>query len=222
MIGAASDSAVPGSGIGLARMVERDGSAAHGYPARLAAHDAPLHDLADALHQLGALHARHPGVVDQTMNGIDDPRIRPWLRTAAAAFAEERGYLIRLSAAAGPPPGTPGQAAAEVAMTAQRHAVDLLGQSVRPGCALGAAIALVLDWAAIRRPLDMAAMRLDLPLAPSGLPSCLETVRMIETIDGEAPMVRAMTFGVEQLLAQHRGLWDLLEARAEARRPLRR
>ena len=28
---------------------------------------------------------------------------------------------------------------------------------------------------------------------------------------------RAMAFGARQLLAQHRGLWDLLEARASAR-----
>lgn len=221
MTGAASDRVAPGPGIGLARIVEHDGSAAHAYLARLALNNRPLHDLADALHQLGALHARHPGLVDQAMNGIDDPHIRPWLRTAAAAFAGERAYLIRLAAAAGPPPGTPGQAAAEAAMTAQRHAIDLLGASVRPGCALGAAIALVLDWPAIRRSLDMAAARLDIAPAPLDLPTCFETVRMIEAIDGEAPMVRAMTFGMQQLLAQHRGLWALLDARADARRALR-
>lgn len=221
VMGAASDRTVPGPGIGLARMVDHDGSAAHAYPGRLALDQPPLQDLADTLHQLGALHARHPGVVDQAMNGIDDPRIRPWLRTSAAGFAEERAYLIRLAAAAGPPPGTPGQAAAEAAMTAQRHAIDLLGQSVRPGCALGAAVALVLDWSAIRRPLDSAAIRLGIEPVPLGLPTRIETVRMIEDAGGEAPMVRAMTFGVQQLLAQHRGLWDLLDARADARRALR-
>ena len=29
--------------------------------------------------------------------------------------------------------------------------------------------------------------------------------------------VRALTFGAEQLLTQHRGLWQLLESRAAAR-----
>jgi len=34
---------------------------------------------------------------------------------------------------------------------------------------------------------------------------------------GPPALERAIMFGVQQLLVQHRGLWDLLEARAEAR-----
>lgn len=217
MIAVAGDDAAAGPATGLARMVATDGSAAHPFVARLATADTRPHDLADTLHQLGGLHARHPGVIDHVMNGNADPAVRQWLRDAAAAFADERAYLVRLAAAAGPAPSTPGQAAAEGAMTAQRHAIDLLAQSSRPGCALGTATALVLDWPAIRVPLDRAAARLDVEPPPANLPSAQETVRLLDAAADDPARARAITFGVQQLLAQHRGLWDLLDARAHAR-----
>lgn len=201
----------------LARIVRADGSAGHVAPDRLSRNNALLRDIADALHQLCSLHGRHPGVVDHAARADVHPAATPWLEQAAAAFAEERAYLIRVSAAAGPPPGTPGQAAAEAALAAQRHAIDLLARSGRPGCALGAAIAVTLDWAVIRRPLDAAAIRLGLETIPLTLPSPAQTLRLIDQVTDAAPIERAMTFGLQQLLAQHRGLWDLLLARAESR-----
>ena len=201
----------------LSRIVLADGSAEHDAPARLSRADALLRDIADALHQLCSLHGRHPGVVDHAARCELHPAAADWLEQAATAFADERAYLIRVSAAAGPPPGTPGQAAAEAALAAQRHAIDLLARSVRPGCALGAAIGVTLDWAVIRRPLDAAALRLGLETLPSALPSPAQTLRLVDAMAAEAPIERAMTFGLQQLLAQHRGLWDLLSARAESR-----
>ncbi|MEP9400954.1 DUF6975 family protein [Sphingomonas silueang] len=217
MIAAAGDNAASSPGNGIARMVATDGTAAHRFPARLAERMPPPQDVADTLHQLAGLHARHPGVVGHALRGAAGDLAGPWLRTAAAAFADERGYLVRLAAAAGPAPSTPGHAAAEAAMSAQRHAVDLLAQSARPGCAIGTAAALVLDWPAIRLPLDRAALRLGIEPLESALPTAIETVRLIDLLARDAVPVRAMTFGVQQLLAQHRGLWDLLEARADAR-----
>ncbi|KQM27093.1 hypothetical protein ASE57_08900 [Sphingomonas sp. Leaf11] len=201
----------------LSRIVLADGSAGHVAPDLLSRGDALLRDVADALHQLCSLHGRHPGVVDHAAGSELHPSAAPWLAQAAAGFAEERAYLIRVSAAVGPPPGTPGQAAAEAALAAQRHAIDLLARSVRPGCALGAAIAVTLDWPEIRRPLDAAAIRMGLETMPVTLPSTAQTLRLIDTVTAEAPVERAMTFGLQQLLAQHRGLWDLLVARAESR-----
>ncbi len=217
MIAVADDDKAAGPAIGLARMVAADGTAAHRFPPRLARGHVPPQDVADALHQLAALHARHPGVIDHVMNGQTDPALQPWLRTAAAAFADERAYLVRLAAAAGPAPSTPGQAAAEAAMAAQRHAIDLLAQSTRPGSAIGTAAALVLEWPAIRLPLDAAASRLGIAPVPSDLPSSDDTLRLLDSLATGPGIVRAMAFGVQQLLAQHRGLWDLLAARAEAR-----
>jgi hypothetical protein len=37
------------------------------------------------------------------------------------------------------------------------------------------------------------------------------------TVADSPSFERAMSFGAQQLLAQHRGLWDLLEARQAAR-----
>lgn len=201
----------------LARIVLADGSAGHAAPLQLMRADAALRDIADALHQLCTLHGRHPGVVDHAARATGSPIATEWLDSAASAFADERAYLVRVSAAAGPPPGTPGQAAAEAALATQRHAIDLLSRSVRPGCALGAAIGMTLDWPVIRRPLDAAAERLGLEVASCALPPSAQTMRLIEAVAADAPVERAMTFGLQQLLAQHRGLWDLLAARAASR-----
>ena len=49
----------------------------------------------------------------------------------------------------------------------------------------------------------------------------VEFARQIDALLAQSPTApgveRAMLFGAEQMLAQHRGLWHLLEARASAR-----
>ena len=94
---------------------------------------------------------------------------------------------------------------------------ETLALSERNGCALGAATALIGDWWPIRRLLDRAAARggIDTP-APS-LPDEASVVAVIDDLAGAAPAARALAFGGEQLLLQHRAVFDLLEARAEAR-----
>lgn len=173
-------------------------------------------DLADAVHLISGLHGRQPGVIDHARERATDPAIRAWLDKAAAGFAEERAYLMRTVVAAGPLPSTPGQAACEAAMIGQRHALDMLARSDRSGCALGAALALVLDWRAVRAVIDAAAQRFGVALIPPALPSARQALAL--AADGGSPAVeRAMVFGAQQLLVQHRGLWSLLEARSEAR-----
>jgi hypothetical protein len=124
---------------------------------------------------------------------------------------------VRIVAAAGPLPSTPGHAESEAAAHAQRHALDMLAQSDRAGCAAGAALALAIDWAAIRGVLDAAAHRLGVQALPSALPPAQETVTVVDALSRQPAIERAMLFGAQQLFAQHRGLWDLLEARASAR-----
>ncbi len=52
----------------------------------------------------------------------------------------------------------------------------------------------------------------------SALPDPTETVQLADSLGSEAPAIqRAVNFGAEQILAQHRGLWNLLEAREAAR-----
>ena len=201
----------------LVQIVHADGSGTHATPERLSRGGVAIRDVADALHQLCTLHGRHPGVVDLATSATSNAAADEWLAHAGAAFVEERAYLIRVAAAAGPPPGTPGQAAAEAALATQRNAIDLLSRSIRPGCALGAAIAVTLDWPVIRRTLDAAADRMGIDIIPCTLPSPADTRQLIEAVAVNAAVERAMTFGIQQLVAQHRGLWDLVAARAESR-----
>lgn len=194
-----------------------DGSARH--PHLRALRGAALHrrDLADAVHHIARLHGRHPGLVDYAAAHAHRPVECEWLEAAAEAFVGERAYLVRLVAAAGPLPSTPGHAESEAAAAAQRHALDMLAQSDRAGCATGAAIALAIDWIAIRAVLDRAAASFGVEPAPARLPIPEETVSVVDALAREAAHERAMLFGAQQVFAQHRGLWDLLEARASAR-----
>jgi hypothetical protein len=176
-----------------------------------------LPDLADAVHYLTMLHGRHPGVIDHAATRSTDNAARNWLVQTTAAFADERSYLTQVAVAVGPIPSTAGQADCEAAVSHQRHALDILAQSDRRGTAMGAAAALLLDWAAVRRVLDAAAIRAGVEPQPCTLPDRKATLAMVGAIGGSDAMDRALQFGARQLIAQHRGLWDLLAARADVR-----
>jgi hypothetical protein len=89
--------------------------------------------------------------------------------------------------------------------------------SERNGCALGAATALIGDWWPVRRLLDRAAARAGLDCPAPSLPDELSMIEVIDTVAVSPASGRALAFGGEQMLLQHRALFDLLEARAEAR-----
>lgn len=200
----------------LLACVAEHGSATHKWLGGdgLAAGAESARNLTDAVHVLCALHGRHPGIVDHAAGRSTAPAARAWLATAGETMTAERAHLARLSVAAGPIPSTPGGAGSEAAIHAQRGALATLAQSDRQGCALGAALAFAADWAAIRPLLDGFARRLGLELPPSGLGS-RETLRSVA--DDAVAHERAVLFGAQQLALQHRALWDLLEARAQAR-----
>jgi hypothetical protein len=203
----------------LAALVAGEGSAGHRFAQRLSAGTPAMRDLADVVHQLCLLHARHPDVIEQAAAQSVEPATTAWLAHALEGFAAERAYIVRLVAAVGPLPSTPGQAASEAAVASQRHALDMLAQSNRTGCADGTALALVLDWPGIRAVLDLAARRLGIAVAPNALPPYHDTLAVIDLLGSRLSVERAMLFGAQQMLAQHRGLWDLIEARASAREP---
>lgn len=204
---------------GLLALVANDGSAAHRYLASGAMMHGPdaARNAADAVHHLALLHARHPGILDHAVSRTADPAARSLIEAMAEAFAAERHLLTRLVVSVGPLPSTPGQAEAESAVLAQHHAIDMLGLSDRNGCATGAALALVADWAAIRPTLDHCAGRLgvDEPATWLAPPPALASV--LADVEFGIAAERAMLFGAQQIVAQHRGLWDLLEARSIAR-----
>ena len=202
----------------LAR-VEALGSVDHPYRRALMAASGPnaARDLADAVHLFCSLYGRHPGLIELALQNCPAGPVRDWLREASDAYERERLYLVRLTAAVGPLPSTPGAAETESALVAQRHAIETLARSERRGCALGAATALMADWSSVRAVLDRAADRMGMQRPAMILPDHNSIVAVIgEGVEG-LPGERALGFGGEQLLLQNRGLFDLLEARAAAR-----
>ena len=202
----------------VARVAEY-GLAGHPHAVHLASASGPLaaRDLADAVHLLCSLYGRHPGLVELALGHAPAGPVRDWLAAASDAFERERLYLVRLTAAVGPLPSTPGSAETESVLGAQRHAIETLALSERRGCALGATTALVADWGAVRFVLDRAALRMGVEVPACLLPDAEAVLTVIRAaIDGIAAE-RALGFGGEQLLLQNRGLFDLLEARASAR-----
>lgn len=202
----------------LAR-VAGEGSARHPYLNSLLEASGPHsgRDLADAVHLLCSLHGRYPGLIEVALQRCPKGEAQDWLGQAAEAFERERHYLVRLTSAVGPMPSTPGAAETEASLVSARHALETLATSERKGCALGAATALVGDWWPIRRLLDRAASRAGLDCTQLQLPDDDTVITVIQRASDTPASERALAFGGEQLLLQHRALFDLLEARAEAR-----
>ena len=202
----------------LAR-VAGDGSARHHYLNALleASGRHSGRDLADSVHLLCSLHGRYPGLIEIALQRCPKGAVQEWLTRASEAFERERLYVVRLTAAVGPMPSTPGAAETEASLVAARHALETLAMSERNGCAIGAATALVGDWWPIRRLLDRAATRVGIESPAPSLPDEASVVAVIEQAAETPASARALAFGGEQLLLQHRALFDLLEARAEAR-----
>ena len=216
LVGTARSAAI---GDRLLACVAEHGSAAHPYLRSHALLQGPhaSRNLSDAVHFLCMLHGRHPGVVDHAANRCLEPETRAWFNAATTAFAEERAFLARLSFAVGPTPSTPGSSDAESTVLSQRHAIEMLAQSERKGCALGAAVAVVVDWADIRGVLDVAADRFGVEVPATTLCGSGDVVALAEAAITTPPLERALLFGANQIVLQHHGLWDLLEARQQAR-----
>lgn len=203
----------------VSQLVVAEGTGSHIYAAsvELLSGKYATRNLADAVHYLCTLHGRHPGVVDHAAVRTVSDAARKWILQAVDGFVVERGYLTKLAVAAGPLPSTPGQAESEAAVIGQRHALEMLAQSDREGCAIGAAIGLVLDWRAVRSLLDVAAHRLGVTIPQCTLPAPEASHDLVVALSESPAVERAMAFGSAQLIGQHRGLWDLLEARQLAR-----
>jgi uncharacterized protein DUF6975 len=174
-------------------------------------------NLADLVYFLASLHGRFPGVIDHAANRTVEPEARAWFARATEAFIVERTLLTRLAVAVGPLPSTPGAADSDSVLRAQHHALGMLAQSERNGCALGAAMALVVEWHTLRAALNAAAIRFGVDAPPIGLASIDEIRELADALGDDGALRRAMMFGAEQIALQHRGLCDLLDARQSAR-----
>lgn len=208
----------PELGTALTGCVAAAGSRAHPYVGspQLLTGPSATRNLADAIHHLCALHGRYPGIIELAAVRTHDPEARRWLSETSEGFSSERAFLARLAVAAGPVPATPG-GGGEAMLATQRNAIHTLAQSERRGCAFGAALAFAADWIAIRAVLSAAAARLGVSVTPSPIVSETALRSVAEAAGSNLPIRRAMLFGAEQIALQHRGLWDVLQARAEAR-----
>lgn len=208
----------------LAALVAADGCGAHGYTSSFELNAAPVaqRNMADALRLLSILHCSPPGLIERAAERNMVAPADAWFAAAAEGFAEERAFLARLIVVAGPAPSTPGEARASAAILARRHALDMIALSERAGCALGAVAALLLDWRAVRAVLDAAAERIGVPVSAMTLPGEGWTIGLLARLPDAPAMERSLLFGARQFLLQHRGMWDLLEARAGARAALQR
>lgn len=203
----------------LVALAAAEGSAGHPYTISYELNADPLatRNLADVLHLLSMLHGPQPGLIELASERNVLPEAAGWFREASAGFAAERHYLTQLIVAAGPAPSTPGEADTSAAILDQRRAMETIVCSDRFGCGIGAIVALTLDWQAIRSVLDTAATRIGIPVPVSTLPSEEESSFILANLPLHPRLDRTLTFGARQFLLQHRGLWDVLEARSVAR-----
>lgn len=209
----------PATGEFVVSLVGSEGSGTHAWLHSAALNAGPLasRNIADLLQLVGLLHGPHPDLIETVAEQNLACEADMWLAEASAGFADERDYIARLAVAAGPPPGTPGEAATVGALLAQRQALQMIARSDRFGCALGAAAALMLDWMPIRAALDTAAARLGVIPPPFGMPGAEAVAQTLSLLSPRERLDRSLAFGARQVLQHHHGLLDLLETRAGAR-----
>lgn len=171
---------------------------------------------ADIAHFLNVTHGRHPGIVDHAATKIVEQPAREWLVQAIDGFALERAFLNRLTVAAGPIHRHVGQDRVNAVVEAQARSTALLATSDRKGTAAGAAIAFVLDWLSTRPTLDRVAHALGMEPAPCLLPDEKRCLDLAIILGNSNALQRAMLFGCDQILAQQKGLWQLIAARHQA------
>ncbi|MBU6206148.1 MAG: hypothetical protein KGQ42_00520, partial [Alphaproteobacteria bacterium] len=73
------------------------------------------------------------------------------------------------------------------------------------------------DWHSIRPLLEMAGRRVGFDAPDCHLPDQAMTFAVVDTFAENPAVERAVSFGAQQLIHQHRGLWDLMQARQIAR-----
>lgn len=171
---------------------------AHPHAARVGACAVGSPAVADAVHFFTLLHAARPSVPSAADLGDID-----WIDDFTAAFDQERVWLTRAAILAGRP-RLRDLTRHELIVRSQREAMLTLARSERSGCALGAVAALAADWPAVRE-----ALARDRPAGDPD-PAIVDAIAAAAVTPGAR---RAIGFGIVQMLAVHRTLWDLLEAR---------
>jgi hypothetical protein len=171
---------------------------------------------ADIAHFLNVTHGRHPGIVDHAATKIVEQEAREWLVQAIDGFALERKFLNQLTVAAGPVHRHIGQDRVNTVVEGQSRSITMLATSDRKGTAAGAAVAFVLDWRTTRPLLERVAIALGIEAPPCTLPDHRSSMALISDLAVSPVVQRAIIFGCDQMLAQQKGLWQLIAARHQA------
>lgn len=169
--------------------------------------------VADVAHFINISHGRHPGIIDHAAHKIVDDAARKWLIRAIDAFAAERAFLNALTVAAGPERRHIGENKVAALINGQAKNFEMLATSDRKGCPVGAALAFAIDWQRSRPLLAAVAFHVGMDVPPCTLPDIVECSALAEKLGQTDSYARAMRFGAEQILAQQRGLWQLIAAR---------
>ena len=175
-------------------------------------------DLADAVHLLCSLHGRYPGLVELALAALPQGR--------CSGLADPRLGRLRARAALPRPPDFGGRPDAEHAGRGRdrvqpgcgapraRDPGDVGAERLRARRCYGSGRRLVADPPRC----STAPRRASAPKRrPRRCPTKPRWSAIIDTRPENPASARALAFGGEQLLLQHRALFDLLEARAEAR-----
>ncbi|WOE74103.1 DUF6975 family protein [Alterisphingorhabdus coralli] len=179
-------------------------------------------DLADIAYYLGKLHGHHPGLFDHMSHRSIQDDNHDLIVDLAETFAAQRAMLANMTVEAGPATTLAGEYNAVKTIEQLRTAIDVLGQSDRQGCGMGAAIALLSDWIIWRPALNALATRLAIPVPDSEMQDMQK--RLLASLENRAEPreLRAISFGLEQLYHQHDQFWLLLERRQKLRNTMLR
>jgi len=169
--------------------------------------------LADIAHFMHISHGRHPGIIDHAALKIVDIAARNWLIQAIDGIAAERAFLNKLTVIAGPIRRLSGQEKVSAIVENQAKSFQMLSTSDREGCPAGVVIAFIVDWHQTRNLLGMVADEIGVQPTPLLLPSVDACAELARQLDDSTAYRRAMAFGAQQILAQQRGLWQLIVAR---------
>lgn len=169
--------------------------------------------IADIAHFINISHGRHPGIIDHAANKIVDDGARKWLVEAIDGFVTERRFLNALTVAAGPIRRHVGQDKVTALIAGQSKNFEMLATSDRRGCPAGSALAFVVDWQQTRPLLDRIALHIGMEPQLIALPPAPVCAALASELARDDAYIRAMGFGAQQMLAQQRGLWQLIAAR---------
>jgi len=173
--------------------------------------------IADIAHYLCVAHGRHPGIIEHAASKIIDETSREWLLKAADGFARERIFLAELTVAAGPITRIVGQDETDMLIVNQAKQYHMLASSDRKGCPLGAAASFILDWYNIRQLLDIITLQLSMSAPEMKLPTITDTIQLLDEYANSDSIVRAITFGSDQILSQQRAFWNIIQSRSTSR-----